>query len=251
MDTSKLARRELQLMIDSKTISTGESLIQFVISKGWTITRCGKSKRYDKTYLGVLHSDGKRFRLRCDFEFEYSKFNIRNRGEPVQFEYSKFNIRNRGEPVQHFFYALFGNHPLGETKAVYIGQTVNFFRRMKEHYGGHSAGKSSYALFEWAGRSNVEIRVAMLAEVTTNASQAYLIESHFIKLAIRAGYLTPGIESWGRGAAIRRLANLPNEWLSDEAIHTKSLPLQKIVFPVQTQKMKSTSNLIPLFNFHI
>jgi predicted GIY-YIG superfamily endonuclease len=225
---SKLAKKDIQLRINSGTIPDVEALLIYVKSQGWCVTRHGEN------YMGILHSDGKRFRVR----FEFGVKNV-------------VSLGGNSLDKEYYFYALFGICEFERITAVYVGQTINFSRRMKEHRKGHRIGKSSYDLFDWVEKKNSAIQLALLAKVKTDASTAYLIEKHFTQLAIAAGCLTPGIRISSQKTDAPNLMNLPTNWPETAQIRAQSHPFLRLIFHENGVAKNGNRTLKPMFNLNV
>lgn len=213
-ELTQKAKSNLQELIDTGRITARKELLAYVKEKGWKLTRSGKN------YIGVMDTTGRRFRVRFSFEDEW----LEDSHNSVKVSHQRnvdtiAQLTASSKRVQgYWFYALWGQCAASGAKCVYIGQTTNITRRLQEHQRGHEVGKSSFRLFEWAGRLGVQIKVLILAHIETNQAAAMRIEGHFLQLAMISGYEAPGVESWGQFPALTDSKGLPSRWPTDEEI---------------------------------
>lgn len=166
-DSSREAKKILQAAIDDGTITTKPQLLACISENGWRITRNGQN------YVGVLHRDGTRFRLR----FEFGRLSNAQFSPAVLTELSQATMRSelrRNTVRNYWFYALLAHSEDQQQKVCYVGQTINLSRRLKEHIKvqGHLLGRSSSGLFKWAAQRSVDVRWVVLSQEKTTQRMA-------------------------------------------------------------------------------
>lgn len=192
----------LQTAISSGQIDTKQKLLERAIALGLAVTRNGRN------YVGLLAPDGKRFRIRFEFADDV-QLPSPERGRAST---SAFAIRSCG----YWIYSLTAYSGDDSRKACYIGQAVNLRRRFREHLNRRYPNRASFELFEWAAREQVEVRATVLFWADCNQSQASYFEGYWLRLAVEAGFETPGAYRWGRLPYLDDSTGLPNRWPTTE-----------------------------------
>lgn len=199
-------RQELYQAISSGQITTKQELLNHARALGLTVTRNGRD------YIGLLGADGKRFRVR---------FQLTEDSKGANFTIPMSASASAGEaigPRVYWIYVLLAHTLDGRRKACYVGQTVNLKRRFREHLTRNVPGRSSFSLFEWATSERVEVRVAVVSSMKGNQTQATAAESHWLSLAVSAGYEAPNVQSWGRQPQAYDPVGRPHCWPEDDVL---------------------------------
>lgn len=161
-------------------ISNRAELESAIAKLGWIITR------YGDDYLSI-RTQSSRFRFRFDF------------GDAT---------------VKGDVYALIAISSLQEM-ACYIGCTVNFQRRMEEHYAlayeARFPDGTSSELFAWAKSRKIDVYVAVLEKVL-GRSRMYMQERVWTDSARSAGWFLPGSERWASRVARTIASNSEAQW---------------------------------------
>lgn len=222
-------RQELYQAISSGQIETKQELLNHALALGLTVTRNGRD------YISLLGADGKRFRIR----FQLSED---SRGANCALPMSA--SASTGEaicPRAYWIYVLLAHALDGRRKACYVGQTVNLKRRFREHLSRNVPGRTSYSLFEWATRERVEVRAAVVLSMKSNQAQATAAESHWLSLAVSAGYETSNVQSWGQRPKAYDPVGRPHYWPEDDVLAVscklvdvveERIPVPKALFAV-------------------
>jgi predicted GIY-YIG superfamily endonuclease len=177
--TSKEAKVVLQGLLDGGSIASFAELLVYVNGCGWRLSRQGTH------YLGIVHGDGKRFRVR----FRFSNECLASADSAlVQVSAESFHgdgTRSLNER-SYLIYALIAWDQSGGN-ICYVGQTVNFRRRMREHLKRRRLNRASAPLFDWADKQRVIVHVVVLASFSGPQSVALQAEKFWWKLAKDAG----------------------------------------------------------------
>lgn len=171
-------KKRVQALINGGDIADMPELLAYVAEQGWRITRRGRA------YIGVQDQQGKRFRL---FLEGHEKASTPGRGIGLAMEYD------------FWVYALLGHGQY--RKACYIGQTRRVERRFVEHIKRQDATGGSSALFAWAVREGIALKVVLLEQVSGAQAVANRSEADWLASAIGAGYETPGMDVQERPAS--------------------------------------------------
>lgn len=199
-------RQALYQAISSGQITTKQELLNHARALGLTVTRNGRD------YIGLLGADGKRFRVR---------FQLTEDSKGANFAIPMGASASTGEaigPRAYWIYVLLAHTSDGRRKACYVGQTVNLKRRFREHLHRNVPGRTSFSLFEWATSEGVEVRVAVVSSMKGNQAQATAAESHWLSLAVSAGYETPDVQRWGRRPQAYDPVGRPHCWPEDDVL---------------------------------
>lgn len=199
-------RQALYQAISSGQITTKQELLNHALALGLTVTRNGRD------YVGLLGADGRRFRIR---------FQLTEGTRAVSFVIPRGASESNREaicPRAYWIYVLLAHARDGRSKACYVGQTVNLKRRLREHLTRRAPGRTSFSLFEWATSELVEVRVAVVSCINGNQAQATAAESHWLSLAVSAGYETPDVQRWGRRPQTYDPAGRPHCWPEDDVL---------------------------------
>lgn len=192
--------------INSGQITTKQELLNHALEFSLTVTRNGRD------YVGLLGADGRRFRIR---------FQLTEDTRSANFAIPRGASESNGEaicPRAYWIYILLAHARDGRSKACYVGQTVNLKRRLHEHLTRKAAGRTSFSLFEWASSEGVDVRVAVVSSMKGNQAQATAAESHWLSLAVSAGYETPDVQRWGRLPQAYDTVGRPHCWPEDDVL---------------------------------
>lgn len=193
----------LQEKIDAGEIGSMAQLLNYVSDRGWKVTRNGAN------YMGIEDTAGKHFRVRFSFV---------NDTRPVRLKIPR-EMKNRSRDLLpgYWIYGLFVHD--GEDRACYIGQAVDYLRRVKDHMRGRE-GRSSWDLLQWAETRKAAVQFALLEFIPGQprtpklAAEATVLEGLWLHRARTANYLTPGSERWGALPRPSRGENF--RWPADE-----------------------------------
>ncbi|UYQ73403.1 GIY-YIG nuclease family protein [Pelagibacterium flavum] len=208
-------KRSLQEKIDSGEIGDMSQLLAYVGEQGWSVVRNGVD------YLGVENAEGKRFRVRFPF--------VNHTREARTKVSRELNEKRRDSLAGYWIYGLLAEH--GEDRACYIGQAVDYVRRVKDHIRGRE-GRSSWDLARWAEARGVAVEFALLEFVPGQprshgpASAATVIEGLWLRRALAAGFQAPGMERWG--GLPRPGAGVDLRWPEDEVAEARR-PLALVI----------------------
>lgn len=222
-------RQALYQAINSGQITTKQELLNHALALGLTVTRNGRD------YVGLLGADGRRFRIR---------FQLTEDTRSANFAIPRGASESNWEaifPGAYWIYILLAHARDGRSKACYVGQTVNLKRRLREHLTRKVPGRTSFSLFEWATSAGVEVRVAVVSSMKGNQAQATAAESHWLSLAVSAGYETPDVQRWGRRPQAYDPVGSPHCWPEDDVLAAsckltdvveERIPVPKALFAV-------------------
>lgn len=150
--------------------------------------------------LSVLHPEGKRFRVTFNDDF----------GPCIGKRYARKGFCIEGGV---WIYGLIAHNKNGK-RACYIGKSNSINQRINDHIKSRSK-KASYYIKQWAYENETEIKVILLAHAQLDRSESSFLEGYWLKLAIAAGYETPGADKWGNLPQPDHYQGMPEEWAED------------------------------------
>jgi GIY-YIG catalytic domain len=179
----------LQSKIDLGEITSRTELLQIASEQGWRVTRNGTD------YITMQPPDANRFRLR--FNFCHNNATNFNQSTKQDLAFQMPPVRSTIQKRKRI-YSVYAFLAINENqcKACYIGVTVDLNRRFKEHTTRKQKDRASSNFFAWVEENDAQIFYATLASVLCTQSDSLKHESHWVKLALDAGYEAPGIKRW-------------------------------------------------------
>lgn len=214
-------KRELQDRLDRRAIANLAELLEDVRQAGLQITRLGRH------YIGLRRHDGARFRLKFDFGISGSA-----RAKSVTIEQShadRYRAPLGSKERYYAIYALLAYGSSSQTRACYIGQSVNMMRRLREHLARNRGRRGSCELFEWAAKEELQVLCIVLMVGQSSQAAALSCEREWLLRALCAGFEAPGAERWAKTAAPAygdRL--LLTDW-PDKSIRLAAKPIADVV----------------------
>jgi predicted GIY-YIG superfamily endonuclease len=210
MPSQQLTLKEkLQAQLDCGEIRSREILYDIASQNGGRIVRDGRN------YLTILLPNGDRFRLKFNFESPPSAPQPTPLLSSAKTPFAKNSFAATGKRKVHSVYALIAISPAG-SRACYIGLTVDLNRRLTEHLKRSDNEQTSHELFVWAQERAATVYFQALSILFCSQSEAMKCESHWGKLAMEAGFETPGSERWLKKPKFWLQGNQPLVWPTRE-----------------------------------